>query len=819
MQTRLLIASAALTAVVGLSASVAVSMAGTNHDAAKAATTSSAETNGHPVASAGSAGLHARPGMPAAAEAASSTVNHGTPISAGAAASSSTPTLATVQGGAHMLARGAQKAVPVAVSEDQAMQAIFKGGMWLPNASGGREYAKYDHHLIHDNGDWTWVGKVQTTHGLESAVITFGKDAVFGRIPQASGHALRLVTAGGQKLLVQTDGAKMAASAENVQLHARQDFKIPQHTRAGAPARTTAQAQTSTTAQSQTLASSATTSGGPTIDVMVAYTSGVVSAYGSASAALTRINNLVDITNQAYADSGVSQRIRLVHTMQVSYTDTNDNTKALDDVTGDDGKGNSLPIPSSLQGVASARTQYGADLVVLLRHFNNAGNNGCGVAWLIGGNQTQIDPTQDNAFGYSVVQDGSDGGYFCLDTSFAHELGHNMGSAHDRAHADKNSSGNPIPGAYAYSFGYLGNGAAGFSTIMAYGSDTQTPVNYFSNPGISKCQNSPCGVADSSTSSADNAHSLNNTASLIAQFEGTKVAATGGKARNDIDGDGRSDLLFQNPTTRDFGWWLMNGTTTLSMHDQAVTASGYTVVATGDFNGDGKVDIVWTNSAHAIYIWFDNGNGGFTSPYVGNYPSDWQIVGAGDVDGDGKADLLFNNPSRHLFGYWLMDGTKILKMQNIGPVGAGYRVTVVGDFNGDGKIDLVWTSSRHDLYMWTGNGVGFSSRLFGSYPASWTVVGAGDIDGDGKDDLQFSNSTQHLFGYWLMSGLRILKMQNIGPVGAGYRVATAGDYNGDGKADIVWTSNANDLYMWTGDGRGFHSQQFGSYPVGSQVIR
>src|SRR6185312_5376121 len=133
MQTRLLIASAALTAVVGLSASVAVSMAGTNHDAVKAATTSSAETNGHPVASAGSAGLHARPGMPAAAEAASSTVNHGTPVSAGAAASSSTPTLATVQGGAHMLARGAQKAVPVAVSEDEAMQASVEGGMWLPN--------------------------------------------------------------------------------------------------------------------------------------------------------------------------------------------------------------------------------------------------------------------------------------------------------------------------------------------------------------------------------------------------------------------------------------------------------------------------------------------------------------------------------------------------------------------------------------------------------------------------------------------------------------------------------------------------------------
>src|SRR5690348_1852483 len=719
MQTRLLIASAALTAVVGLSASIAVSLANSHSDVPKTAVISAVHASPRATASAQIGAEHAGHGITSAVKPA----NVGKSATfAASASSSSSPTLITVQGGSHMLARGAQKAVPVAVSEDQAMQAIFKGGMWLPNAGGGREYAKYDHHLVHDNGDWTWVGKVQTTHGLQSAVITFGKEAVFGRIPQASGNALRLVTAGGQKLLVQTDGDKMAASAENVQLYARQDFKVPQHKAASAQTHTASASVRTSSASAQQVTSAATASGGPTIDVMVAYTSGIASAYGSASAALTRINNLVDITNQAYADSGVNQRIRLVHTMQVSYTDTNDNTKALDDVTGDDGKGNSLPIPSSLQGVASARTQYGADLVVLLRHFNNAGNNGCGVAWLIGGNQTQIDPSQDNAFGYSVVQDGSDGGYFCLDTSFAHELGHNMGSAHDRAHADKNSSGNPIPGAYAYSFGYLGNGAGGFSTIMAYGSDTQTPVNYFSNPNISKCQNSPCGVADSSTSSADNAHSLNNTASLIAQFEATKVAPAGGKARNDIDGDGRSDLLFQNPTTRDFGWWLMNGTTTLSMHDQAVTASGYTVVATGDFNGDGKVDIVWTNSAHAIYIWFTNGNGGFTSPYVGNYPSDWQIVGAGDVDSDGKADLLFNNPSRHLFGYWLMDGTKILKMQNIGPVGAGYWVTATGDFNGDGKLDIVWTSNRHDLYMWIGNGTGFTSKRFGDYPASWIVV-------------------------------------------------------------------------------------------------
>ena len=817
MINRLYIA-AAVAAAIALSTSFALSRtdahpAAPGHSvtvpsqAAAAAAPSASRLNGRLATAAGLATAGATHGAPAASAAVTG------PTSA-------TPTLVTVQGGAHVLARGAQRATPVAVSEDQAMQAIFKGGMWLPNANGGREYAKYDHHLIHDNGDWTWVGKVQTDHGLQSTVITFGKDAVFGLIPQASGHALRLVTDHGQKMLVQTDGGKMASSSENLQLHARQDFMVPQHRAAGSRSHTiSASGQVAKAAQ--TVAGASTTSGGgPRIDVMVAYTPGLVSAYGDTSAALTRITNLVDLTNQAYADSGVSQRVRLVHTMEVNYTDTNDDTTALDEITGNDGTGtpdSGVPIPSSLQGVASARVQYGADLVVLLRHFNNAGNGGCGLSWLIGQGEQQIIPSEDNAFGYSVVQDGTDGGYYCLDTTFAHELGHNMGSAHDRANASKDSNGNPIPGAYSYSFGYAA-GTSGFSTIMAYGTDTQTPLNVFSNPDISKCENSPCGVADTSTSSADNVHSLNNTASLIAQFEATKIGINAGFVHDDVDGDGKSDLLFVNATLKALGYRLMDGMSVTADANFYGAGAGYVPVAVGNFNGDHKADIVWAGPNHELYMWSGNGTT-FVSQQFGNFPSDWQVVGAGDVDGDGNSDLLFSNASKHLFGYWLMNGTQVLKMQNIGPVGAGYSVAAIGDFNGDGKVDIVWTSSKHDLYMWGGDGTGFGSTRFGDYPSSWKVVGAGDVDGNGKDDLLFSNSSQRLFGYWLMSGSQTLKMQNIGPVGTGYSVATTGDYNGDGKVDIVWTSPKDDLYMWVGNGAGFYSHLFGTYPAGWQVIR
>src|SRR6185437_12548359 len=244
-------------------------------------------------------------------------------------------------------------------------------------------------------------------------------------------------------------------------------------------------------------------SGPVTIDVMVAYTPGFVTMLGSQSLALTRIQNLVDVTNQAYLASGVNQQIRLVYTVEVNYPDKTSNQSALDDITGSDGT-NPVPIPASLQNIASLRVQYGADLVAMIRSYDNATQGDCGVGWLIGGSQTPIVPSESNAYGYSVISDGSNtiGGteYYCLDTTFAHELGHNMGDSHDRANADQ-------PGAYSYSYGYLGNGTNGFSTIMAYGTATDTPLSLFSNPNVSTCQNTPCGVADSASNSADNAHS------------------------------------------------------------------------------------------------------------------------------------------------------------------------------------------------------------------------------------------------------------------------------------------------------------------------
>ena len=107
--------------------------------------------------------------------------------------------------------------------------------------------------------------------------------------------------------------------------------------------------------------------------------------------------------------------------------------------------------------------------------------------------------------------------------------------------------------------------------------------------------------------------------------------------------------------------WLMNGTTptseTLSRSAQTLGRASWHVVGSGDFNGDGKSDILWQNTDGQAAIWLMNGTTPTSEALVGTNPgSSWQIVGTGDFTGDGKSDILFQNTSGQV-AIWEMNGT------------------------------------------------------------------------------------------------------------------------------------------------------------------
>lgn len=257
-------------------------------------------------------------------------------------------------------------------------------------------------------------------------------------------------------------------------------------------------ASTSTTGTS-------TAAGKTQIDVLVLYTPGMEKRFGGLDQTLARIQLLTALSNQAYQDSNVTISLRLVKAVKLDIPDTTANTQMLSDML--NGKG-------AFTGLAAMRKTYGADLVTLVRPFylNEQGRN-CGVAYVGGYGGSNIANYKD--YGLSVVSDGKDmmgQSSYCNDYTFAHELGHNMGSMHDRQTVASQGGGS---GAYPYAFG---SGQAGsFGTIMSY---ISPKVGKFSSPNTT-CSSSklPCGVAASdSANAADNALSLNNTRLAVAAF-------------------------------------------------------------------------------------------------------------------------------------------------------------------------------------------------------------------------------------------------------------------------------------------------------------
>jgi hypothetical protein len=106
------------------------------------------------------------------------------------------------------------------------------------------------------------------------------------------------------------------------------------------------------------------------VDVMVVWTPAATAAAGGTAAMQSLVDLSVANTNQAYANSGVTQRIRLVHAAEISYTESSPNT----DLT-------RLTDPSDgyLDPVHGLRNTYGADVVTLMgATYASAGYCGLG---------------------------------------------------------------------------------------------------------------------------------------------------------------------------------------------------------------------------------------------------------------------------------------------------------------------------------------------------------------------------------------------------------------------------------------------------------
>jgi sugar lactone lactonase YvrE len=296
------------------------------------------------------------------------------------------------------------------------------------------------------------------------------------------------------------------------------------------------------------------------------------------------------------------------------------------------------------------------------------------------------------------------------------------------------------------------------------------------------------------------------------------------QATGDFNGDGIPDLALISSSNQygDAPYTVAifigkgDGTFTAGPTTQATGVQLDPVMISGDFNGDGKTDLVILNSqyysASTVISLLGNGDGTFGAaqtslvydpgPVGGDYVDGSLVVS--DFNGDGKADLAVAGEGV-IGGVTIVlgngDGTFTATAANLEP-DLVYNAIATGDFNGDGIPDLVGQSSESsDAMVFLGKGDGTFTTTTIPLGSSFFdgSIAVGDFNQDGVADLAFGNDSGVIF--FLGKGDGTFRPTSQGPVSGGGLSLTLGDFNHDGKLDLASFADAQiEIFIGAGDG-------------------
>ena len=299
--------------------------------------------------------------------------------------------------------------------------------------------------------------------------------------------------------------------------------------------------------------------------------------------------------------------------------------------------------------------------------------------------------------------------------------------------------------------------------------------------------------------------------------------------RDDFNGDRFGDLLFRDSNNSFLLGWL--GQSNGGFAGNGILATGFEfppdwrIAAMGDYNGDGREDVLLRSDAGWLTNWLGNVNGRFDNNGTNTslfFAPEWKVAGEGDFNGDGKADLLLRRDDGWLTN-WL--GTSTGSFSNNGAntslfFTTDWKIASTGDFNGDGYTDILLRRDDGWVTNWLGtaNGGftnnGANTALF--FTLDWKIVGTGDVNGDGRDDLILRREDG-----WITDWLAAANggFTNNGAntalfLSTDWTISSIGDFNGDSREDILLRHSSGWLTDWLGTATGSFANNGANFSQG-----
>jgi PKD repeat protein/putative intracellular protease/amidase len=287
----------------------------------------------------------------------------------------------------------------------------------------------------------------------------------------------------------------------------------------------------------------------------------------------------------------------------------------------------------------------------------------------------------------------------------------------------------------------------------------------------------------------------------------------GGICLDDLNDDGRTDVLAAGYSANEVAWWRNEGGEPVSWTKQTIESAfaGAIFAHAGDLDGDLDTDVAGAAWFLGEVAWWRNDGGepiAWTKRTIDTAANAHEVFVC-DLDEDGFYDVLAALAGNDAIVWYRNDGAADpgWTAYTISDSFAGARSARIADFDQDGDNDVVGASLDGNEVTWWENG--------GGEPIQWTehtitntfggshMVRVEDVDGDGDPDILAAAFAVNTIAWWRNDGGDPLSWtrQNIDAAFAGAVGVEPADIDGDGDTDVVGTAQpSDDIAWWRNDG-------------------